>query len=390
MNEIITAEAGENTLPAATRAVQITERIRANGRTAVNAVCAIGKDLRTMKTDKLYTELGYAEFEEYAEKEFDLKRRQTYQYISVYEKLGEEFVQSNAQLGITKLALLATANPEDRAEVMESKDVQGMTTRELEDLLNKFKQQGEQLSFLQEKNTELEGKVKELESAPKDVDVAVKEVPVPDKETEEQLKKKTQELISANAEKNSIEKELNAVNAELEMYKKSSADMKKKIAEEVEKGIEKEKKKISKELKEAELSLRTARAAAEQAKEQAEQDKAQFLKQIDELKKAAEKPAESTDKSNFKVMLSTVYRDMLGLVEYIKGTESVEDREQYFRKALEILHVCEDSIKKIDIPFEIPKQPLKSRGIVDISKLKPQSESDDDDNDYDEEDEDDE
>lgn len=390
MNEIITAEAGENTLPAATRAVQITERIRANGRTAVNAVCAIGKDLRTMKTDKLYTELGYAEFEEYAEKEFDLKRRQTYQYISVYEKLGEEFVQSNAQLGITKLALLATANPEDRAEVMESKDVQGMTTRELEDLLNKFKQQGEQLSFLQEKNTELEGKVKELESAPKDVDVAVKEVPVPDKETEEQLKKKTQELISANAEKNSIEKELNAVNAELEMYKKSSADMKKKIAEEVEKGIEKEKKKISKELKEAELSLRTARAAAEQAKEQAEQDKAQFLKQIDELKKAAEKPAESTDKSNFKVMLSTVYRDMLGLVEYIKGTESVEDRKQYFRKALEILHVCEDSIKKIDIPVEMPKQSLKSRGIVDISKLKPQPESDDDDNDYDEEDEDDE
>lgn len=49
MNEIITAEAGESTLSAAARAVQITERIRANGKTAVNAVCAIGKDLRTMR-----------------------------------------------------------------------------------------------------------------------------------------------------------------------------------------------------------------------------------------------------------------------------------------------------------------------------------------------------
>lgn len=354
MDQIITAGAGENNLPAATRAIQITERIRANGRTAVNAVCAIGEDLRTMKIDNLYTELGYESFEDYAEKEFDLKRRQAYQYISVYEKLGKEFVQSNAQLGITKLALLATANPEDRAEIMESEDLQSMKTRELEDLLDKYKQQGEQLSLLQEKNTELEAKVEELENAPKDVQVATKEVPVPDKETEEQLKKKTQELISANAEKDSIRKELNAVNAELEMYKKSSADTRKKISEEV----EKEKKKLSKEIKDIETRLQNARAAAEQAKENAEKEKAEFLKQIEELKQAAQKPPENADKSNFKVLLSTVYRDMLGLVEYINDTENIEDRKQYFKKALEILHVCEDSIKeRVEIPPEIPSKP---------------------------------
>ena len=376
MDQIITAAAGENNLPAATRAIQITERIRANGRTAVNAVCAIGKDLRTMKIDKLYTELGYTEFEDYAEKEFDLKRRQAYQYISVFEKLGEEFVQSNAQLGITKLALLATANPEDRAEIMESEDLQSMKTRELEDLLDKYKQQGEQLSLLQEKNTALEARVEELESEPKDVQVATKEVPVPDKETEEQLKKKTQELISANAEKDSIRKELNAANAELEMYKKSSADARKKISEEV----EKEKKKLSKELKDIETRLQNARAAAEQAKENAEKEKAEFLKQIEELKQAAQKPPENADKSNFKVLLSTVYRDMLGLVEYINDTENIEDRKQYFKKALEILHVCEDSIKeRVEIPPEIPKEPLTSRGVVDIGSIPPISEKEDDD-----------
>ena len=204
MDQIITAGAGESNLPAAARAIQITERIRANGRTAVNAVCAIGEDLRTMKIDGLYTELGYESFEDYAEKEFDLKRRQAYQYISVYEKLGKEFVQSNAQLGITKLALLATANPEDRAEVMESEDVAKITTRELEELLDKYKQQGEQLSLLQEeskaeteklqaklaaeaaRSAELEAKLSDIESAP--VDVAVREVQVPDKKTEKKLK----------------------------------------------------------------------------------------------------------------------------------------------------------------------------------------------------------
>lgn len=290
MDQIITAGAGESTLPAAARAIQITERIRANGRTAVNAVCAIGEDLRTMKIDGLYTELGYESFENYAEKEFDLKRRQAYQYISVYEKLGKEFVQSNAQLGITKLALLATANPEDRAEVMESEDVAKITTRELEELLDKYKQQGEQLSLLQEES-----------------------------------KAETEKL-------------------------------------------------------QAKLAAEAARSAELEAK-------------VAELQKAVEKPPENADKSNFKVLLSTVYRDMLGLVEFINDTENTEDRKQYFKKALEILHVCEDSIKeRVEIPAEIPKQSLTSRGVVDINSMKPITSSsnvDYDDDDYDEEDEDD-
>lgn len=294
MDQIITAGAGESTLPAATRAIQITERIRANGRTAVNAVCAIGEDLRTMKIDGLYTELGYESFEDYAEKEFDLKRRQAYQYISVYEKLGKEFVQSNAQLGITKLALLATANPEDRTEIMETEDIAKITTRELEELLDKCKNQGEQLSLLQEENGKLEARLEEIENI--------------------------------------------------------------------------------------ETRLQNARAAAEQAKENAEKEKAEFLKQIEELKQAAQKPPESADKSNFKVLLSTVYRDMLGLVEYINDTENIEDRKQYFKKALEILHVCEDSIKeRVEIPPEIPKEPLTSHGVVDIGSIPPISEKEDDD-----------
>lgn len=353
MDQIIDAGAGESTLPAAARAIQITERIRANGRTAVNAVCAIGEDLRTMKIDGLYTELGYESFEDYAEKEFDLKRRQAYQYISVYEKLGKEFVQSNAQLGITKLALLATANPEDRAEVMESEDVAKITTRELEELLDKYKQQGEQLSLLQEeskaeteklqaklaaeaaRSAELEAKLDELEAEPKEVTVATKEVikEVPDKKTEKKLKD------------------------------------------------------TEKELKQKEAELQNARAL----KIKAEHEKAALEAKVAELQKAVEKPPENADKSNFKVLLSTVYRDMLGLVEFINDTENTEERKQYFKKALEILHVCEDSIKKIELPVDMPKQPLTSRGVVDIGSMKPitSSNADYDDDDYDDEEEDD-
>ncbi|MBQ9078875.1 MAG: DUF3102 domain-containing protein, partial [Ruminococcus sp.] len=133
-------------------AMVITERIRANEWIAVNAVCTVGKDLRRMKIEKLYIHLGYDSFDQYAEQEFGYKRRAAYQYISVYEKLGEEFVQTNAHLGITKLLELTQIDAEDRSKVMEENDLAGMTTNEVKKLISEYKQQGEQLSMLENAN----------------------------------------------------------------------------------------------------------------------------------------------------------------------------------------------------------------------------------------------
>lgn len=310
MNEIITAEAAESSLPASARAIQITERIRANGRTAVNAVCAIGEDLRTMKIDGLYTELGYEDFESYAEKEFDLKRRQAYQYISVFERLGKEFVQSNAQLGITKLALLAAANPEDRTEVMESEDVGGMTTRELEDLLNNYKQQGEQLSMLKEEKEELD-------------------------------REKTNSDRMIHALQQKIQ-ELEQKNTELENAPKEVA-----VQEVPDKKTEKELKEAQKQLKQKDVELQNARALKEKAEQEAITLRNEYEGKLKELQKAAEKPAESSDKSNFKAMLASAYKELTGLVEYISTSEP-EDRETYMKAAYKIINASKDALSKID------------------------------------------
>lgn len=373
MSQIITAAEGESNLPASTRAIQITERIRANGRTAVNAVCAIGEDLRTMKIDNLYTELGYETFEDYAEKEFDLKRRQAYQYISVYEKLGKEFVQSNAQLGITKLALLAAANPEDRAEVMETEDVAGITTRELEELLAKHKEQGEQLSLLQDEKNELEAKLEELENAPKDVTVATKEIikEVPDTKTVKKLQEAEYELEK-------LKKELSTVQTESELYKQSAETARKEARDNAKKEMEQEAQKQEKALKAAEKELKqkdTELHNARALKEKAEQDKAQLMKQIDELKKAAEKPAENPDKSNFKAMLANAYKEITGLVEFIKNSEP-EERSTFKTKAALILNAGMEALKQIEASEEVKQQPRKGSGIVDISKMKPSKQED--------------
>lgn len=327
-NSADTTEEKGTVLTTMERAVQITERIKANGRIAVNAVCSIGKDLRIMKIDKLYTELGYEEFEDYAEKEFQLKRRQAYQYISVYEKLGEEFVQSNAQLGITKLSLLAAANPEDRAEIMESEDVQGMTSKELEEALAKCKQQGEQLSLLQEENDELksaakdrddlekeleevrqkcieqENKINELESAP--VEVLTKEIQVPDKKTEKELAK----------------------------VKKAQAA-------------------AEKELEKAKNEIENVNRVKEQMYEEAQKKISELNSKIEELSKAAEKPAENADKSNFKAILTSVYKEIIGLVEFIKSSDEPEEQKVYIWKAFEVLDAGKESLKEIELPVVV-------------------------------------
>lgn len=310
----------------------ITERIKDYGRIAVNAVCNIGKDLRRMKIENLYVHLGYESFEDYAEKEFQIKRRQAYQYISVYEKLGEEFVQSNAQLGITKLALLAAANPEDRAEIMENENVSDMTTRELEEALAKFKQQGEQLSMLEEENNELknaakgreklekeleearqkcieqENKINELESAP--VEVITKEVQVPDKKAEK-------ELAEAKKAQKAAEKELQE---------------------------------------------------AQEAKNRAEKELAAAKKELEaktsELQRATAKPTESSDKSNFKQMLASAYKEMTGLIEFVKTSEP-EDRELFLRKALEILTACKTALMQIDPCVGVPAESEEDDGEAD-------------------------
>ena len=84
------------------QAYSIHQRIMANGKILQNALYEVCKDLKTMRDSKLYAELGYSSFEEYAEEACGIRQRQAYSYISAYEKLGKTYLQDNAQLGITK------------------------------------------------------------------------------------------------------------------------------------------------------------------------------------------------------------------------------------------------------------------------------------------------
>lgn len=175
-------------------ALNIHQKIITAEQTAANAMISLCENLKLMRDKHLYEALGFKKFDTYTEQACGIKRRQAYNYISTYEKLGGTVLQSNAQLGITKLQLLTEVCAVDRAEIIAENDLAGMSVKEIKELVEKSKQQGEQLALLgdelndsnnaqkslqadkqnlAEENKLLHKRIKELESKP--VEVAVQE-----------------------------------------------------------------------------------------------------------------------------------------------------------------------------------------------------------------------
>ena len=151
------------------RAAQLTQRILANGSIAANSMIEMGRDLKTVRDERLFTELGFGSFEEYCEKKVGIGKRHGYNFIQVYEKFGEEKLQQLQGLGITKLLEIAKLDDEDAEDLMRNNDVAGLSTRELSAEVEKYKNKYEQLTLLldeeKSKNAEsasLESQVEEL------------------------------------------------------------------------------------------------------------------------------------------------------------------------------------------------------------------------------------
>ena len=129
---------------------ELHQRILGDAGRVMYALCDLCEHLKIMRDQKLYREMGLDSFERYVEEQVGIKARQAYNYISTYEKLGRRSLQSNAHLGITKLALLAEVPDIKRADFEEANDLEGMSVREIKELVARSKGQAEQITMLQD------------------------------------------------------------------------------------------------------------------------------------------------------------------------------------------------------------------------------------------------
>lgn len=159
----------ENSLTLNQKARDTHARIMANGQVIQRTLLQICKDLKTMRDERLYSEMGYDSFESYVEEAVGIKQRQAYSYISIYEKLGAKFIEENSDLGVTKLELISQISSYEREEFIEEADVENASVRELKAKVEEYKKQTEQLSFeldsVKKENDDLSQQIEDLQES---------------------------------------------------------------------------------------------------------------------------------------------------------------------------------------------------------------------------------
>lgn len=299
----------------------------------------MAKALKRMRDEKLYTELGYESFGEYVEKnnDYSFKERQAYSYIKCYEELGETFLQSNANLGVTKLELLTKIGSFDRAELVEENDLAGMSVAEIKQLIADKQALGEQLSLFQQAE-------EENKNAQQELDKAIKEI--------EHLKSRledAQENYDDQSEKDSkLIKELQLKINELE-NKPVEVAVQKPSKEEIDKIKETERKKLEKE-KQKEIDELKAEQEKQLAKlkEEHEQALTAQREQASAREAALEKKIKGSNSDEAIVALKIIFEDtqknVNAFLDKINDLQSDDDKAKFKAGAKKWLSALVDKL----------------------------------------------
>ena len=137
-------------------AMKLHTQIITSESVAASALVDMCQGLKKMRDSRQYIHLGYQDFDSYVTTACQIKARQAYTYINTIEQLGETVLQSNANLGITKLSLLASVSDSQREDILENHDVDAMSTRELQALRDELTKAREQISLIEEEKDVIE------------------------------------------------------------------------------------------------------------------------------------------------------------------------------------------------------------------------------------------
>lgn len=316
-------------------ALDIHNNIITAEQTAATAMMSLCENLKKMRDEQLYKSLGFEKFEDYTENACNIKKRQAYNYIQTYERLGSGFLQSNAQLGITKLQLLTEVCAIDREDFIEEHDLDGLSVAEVKKLVEEHRQRGEQLSFLADKVTDAEHS-----ASKKDEQIAELQ-----KENEQLRNRPVEVAVQKPSEtdiENAVAERTKSLEAEFaEKEKQFEAELKAKIKETKEKATakaEKERQKIIDEEKakiQADLENKYKEKIAN-----AEAEKTEALKKAEETAKKLDKNADAD------LVTASLYftEAQKQLESFVRATQKIALADE--NKATKLKTLAADNLKE--------------------------------------------
>lgn len=127
------------------KALELHNKILVSAQLAQNNLWDMCSGLKEMRDGKLYKELGYRNFEEYCQTEFNMNRSNAHKYISIIENINGENVSSMKHFGMAKLYLLSTLSESEQEKITAENDVESMTVKELEKEIKQLKSDNDRL-----------------------------------------------------------------------------------------------------------------------------------------------------------------------------------------------------------------------------------------------------
>lgn len=117
--------------------VETHKQIISFGNLAGRSIVELARKLKEMRDGKSYKVAGFKNFASYVETAVGIKERQAYNYIKAVESFDAKYLAENADLGITKLALLASVTEEEREEIESNIDVKTANVPAVEEAVKK-------------------------------------------------------------------------------------------------------------------------------------------------------------------------------------------------------------------------------------------------------------
>jgi len=120
-------------------------------------------ELKTLRDERLFRELGYSSFEKYCDGEWGVTRQLMNQRIQLADEFGEKVENQVSTFGHSKSLLLARMDPEVRADVMENgvptetgrKPAEEATRAEIEAYQRSLKEKEAEIERLEIENEQL-------------------------------------------------------------------------------------------------------------------------------------------------------------------------------------------------------------------------------------------
>lgn len=294
------------------QAVELHQKIIVSANLAQQNIWDMCTGLKQMRDDKLYKELGYANFGDYCENEVGMKRSNAYNYISIVEKINQENVQPVGQIGVKKLALLATLSDNEQAEIADKVDLTETT----------FKQLKAEIDSLKEKNQEITDRsidyCKKLNEAKKDVDFYRQQADT-SKESYRNIESQLNAEKDKNFKLNNKVKELESRPIEVAVAEPS--DNERRLQETI-KSLERENIRHYDEL-EAQYR-KDEKAVREMLEKENQEALAKLTEEYEDKLKAVQTSSETDDKDVFKAYFSVAYDSFCRMLEFAKQSADKE------------------------------------------------------------------